>query len=141
MKIIIEERHLKFLEFILPILRDLYSSGKSLSYLANRYKKEFKIEFNPSELKYFQDLYKDKYFIVEGNLDYVIITPETKKIIDTYGSLSQYIEYNTPHNTPKSMLTKIWVSIKKSIITIILTIIGGFLLYLLIEYYIRYTAI
>ncbi|MBI9037794.1 MAG: hypothetical protein JEY97_06640, partial [Bacteroidales bacterium] len=86
------DRYLKFLDYILPKLSEVYTNGKCLSDLAHMYKKETQIIFKPNELQHFLNSYDDEYFQIHGNLDYAVITPETKTIIDKWGSLSKYIE-------------------------------------------------
>jgi hypothetical protein len=67
------------------------------------------------------------------------ITIARKRGID-YLSLSKSLNTQNSHKTthidaPKNRLASIWYSTKKSIIVVIITIVSGFLLYLLVQWY------
>ncbi len=83
------EKHLKFLDYILPLLSE-DGGMTSLSSLAHIYKKETGIEFNYKELDHFLELYDYEYFVKHDKIDYIKIDPEYKEIIDEHGSLSKY---------------------------------------------------
>ena len=91
------EIHKKLLDFILPILSDKYPKGEHLSKLVRLFTQKFNVEITNEERVYFNDLYEFKYFVRHGNAGVVIITPETKEVIDKYGLLSNYNEENRVH--------------------------------------------
>lgn len=86
------DKHLRFLDFLLPILSSKYPNGESLSYLADDFSEKLGEEFSYEERKHFQESYKDEFFRIEGNLDKAIIIEEIKEIIDTYGSLTSFFK-------------------------------------------------
>lgn len=88
----INEKHLKFLDFLLPRLSNEYPEGGLLEYYANEYQKDEGEEFSYSDLIHFQELYDCEYFTVKSDLGYVVIEPETKSIITDYETLSNYLQ-------------------------------------------------
>lgn len=60
---------------------------------------------------------------------------KTQKTCNGQSFLEEKIKNNTPQKRPKTILTRVWYSTKKFMIPVIATIVGGFLLYLLIEWY------
>jgi hypothetical protein len=90
------EKHLLFLDYLLPILSTKYPDGDFIDSIAYKYEKEYNIVFDMNELAFFESSYENKYFTFPySNLNRTaIITPETKEIIDRDGSLSKYRSIN-----------------------------------------------
>lgn len=85
------EKHLLFLDYLLPILSQC-PDGEFIDSIAYDYEKEFNIIFDMNEIAHFESLYEYKYFTFPYSINRTaIITPETKEIIDHYGSLSKYL--------------------------------------------------
>ena len=85
------EKHLLFLDYLLPILSKC-SDGEFIGSIAHKYEKEFCISFDTDEIDHFESLYEYKYFTFPYSFNRTAkITPETKEIIDTYGSLIKYL--------------------------------------------------
>ncbi len=82
----------KFLDFLLKKLNEVYPNGESIATIAHKYKKETKIKIDYPDQKYIEERYENKYFKQIGNTFHVKITPNAKKIIDTYGSLTLYLD-------------------------------------------------
>ena len=88
----INDKNLKFLDFILIELSKTYPDGSVLYFLSLKYEDKTGIVFDKLELETFFNIYKDKYFLSVQNTEYIIIHPDYIGIIKRYGSLSS--EYN-----------------------------------------------
>ena len=86
-----KKEHLDFLEYILPILNNKYPIVESIQYLENGYNKKNKIE--SKELHHLYEIYDSKYFQITNDKTFYKITTHGKDIIDNYGSLSKYLEF------------------------------------------------
>lgn len=95
------EKDLKFLDFILPILRDKYPDYVSDSDLNLMYKKQKGIDFGYRELPIFVSKYEYEYFDKVSKMNHLRIISEWIEIIDEYKSLSKYLEHE------KNMLSEI----------------------------------
>jgi len=113
------EKHLNFLDFILPRLCKNYENGDVLSSLAEYYKRDTGNDFVYENIKPFQDLYDGVYFNVINNLGLVVITPEYKVIIDSHGSLSKYLQ-NLNHEKTKKTNKQNWVIIIPILIAVLM---------------------
>ncbi len=86
------EKHLRLLDFVLPKLSEIYPNSTGLSSLTHEYKKQTNIKFDYKEEKHIIELYDYLYFEYDSNTnDFIKITPEYKEIIDSYGSLTNYL--------------------------------------------------
>lgn len=139
----INEKDLKFLDFILQIFSEDINAQYDIDVIAKEYKIKTGVKFNITDLRTFTNEYENKYLIKFGN-DFIVTTDiKTKRIIDEYGSLSNYLHpiNHSSSNRFLKIIRPIIASIKrlnkiwKSIIYIILTGIGCFIGYLLIELY------
>ncbi len=83
--------HLDFLEYILPILNIKYPIQESLKYLETEYNKDNEIQLK--ELSHLYELYNGKYFQITNDKTFCKITVLGKDIIENYGSLSKYLEF------------------------------------------------
>ena len=90
----INDKNLKFLDFILNELSYIYPDGSVLFFLSIKYEHKTGIKFDNIELESFFNLYKKKYFIPVKNTEYIIIHPDLIKIIKQYGSLSEFLKLN-----------------------------------------------
>jgi hypothetical protein len=86
------EKHLLFLDYLLPILSKRPDGG-FIDDIAHDYKKVCGISFDTDEIDHFESLYEYKYFTFPYSYlnRTAKITPETKENIDNYGSLSKYL--------------------------------------------------
>lgn len=87
------EKYLKFLDFALPRLCKRYPQGESLGTMVDYFNDDPKFEISYEEKEHIKELYEYEYFIIHGNLDNAVITPEWKSIIELHGSLSAFREY------------------------------------------------
>ena len=85
-------KYLKFLDFILDILSEKYGSESTLINLSHKYNKKFNIEIKYDEIEYLEDKYFNDLFEPIGNLGLFKLTPTAKDIKDTFGSYSNYFE-------------------------------------------------
>ncbi len=85
------EKDLKFLDFILPILSEMYPQNKSITYLSRQYGRETNIKYEYNELKILVD--ENEYLVKETPMYSVRIDSDWKAIIDIHGSLSKYLEF------------------------------------------------
>jgi len=117
------EKHLNFLDYLLPRLSKC-PDGEFIDSIAYEYEKESGISFDTDEIDHFESLYEYQYFTFPySNLNRTAkITPETKEIIDTYGSLSKYLISLSQQNT-KAIKRKNWITISPIIINVILLIV------------------
>jgi len=87
------QKHLLFLDYLLPRLSKC-PDGEFIDSIAYEYEKESGISFDTDEIDHFESLYEYQYFTFPySNLNRTAkITPETKEIIKTYGSLSKHFD-------------------------------------------------
>ena len=84
--------YLEFLNFSLTKLNEIYPKGEQISSLASMYKEKTGIWIDRNKQQHFEELYKNMHFQqVETTCNYKI-NPETKDIVDRYGSFSEYIK-------------------------------------------------
>ncbi|NVN94548.1 MAG: hypothetical protein HXX18_04595 [Bacteroidetes bacterium] len=86
------DAYIDFLDFSLKKLNEVYPNGKQISTLASEYKHETGILINNKEQIHFLELYNYKHLCQLGTSWVYKISPETKKIVDRYGSYSAYIK-------------------------------------------------
>ena len=116
------EKHLNFLDYLLPRLSQC-PEGEFIDSIAYNYEKESAISFDYNEIAHFESLYEYKYFTFPYSINRTaIITPETKEIIYTYGSLSKYLTSLSQQNT-KAIKRKNWITTSPIIINVILLIV------------------
>jgi len=98
-KIYMTEKHLLFLDYLLPILSKT-RDGDFIDDIAYEYEKKSGISFDNTEVSHFESLYEYQYFTFPYSTNRTAkITPETKEIIDSYGSLSKYLNIVAESNT------------------------------------------
>lgn len=125
----INEKDLKFFDFILPIFSEDINASYYLEQYAKDYKLKTGIEFTVNDLRTFIDEYDDKYIIKSGSGLVVKISIDTKRIIDHHGSLTKYLsKYNKSNKRHKISETAKQIT---PIITIVLlflsTVVFGIL--------------
>lgn len=139
----INKEDLKLLDFILIKLSDIYPDGKPIAKLLHQYEKENNIKnrIESSKAKYIEELYKYKYFEQVGDSFQVKIYPETKGIIDNYGSLSKYInEINNAElnkineDNDLKKLTKYNLELQNEILTLQRKHLNRYVLYSIISF-------
>nr|WP_321354358.1 hypothetical protein [uncultured Draconibacterium sp.] len=99
----INDKNLKFLDFILNELAKEYPDGSVLYFLSMKYEDKTGIKFDKLELDSFFNLYKGKYFLSVQNSEYVIIHPDYINIINSYGSLSSAFNRNHKLKTKRKI--------------------------------------
>lgn len=87
--------YLKFLDYVLTVLNENPSEGDDIFSLSKRFNKTTNDKINEESCKHFVSLYKNKYFEQKGTSNFYIICPETKTIIDKYGSFLEYYKIET----------------------------------------------
>ena len=99
----INDKNLKFLDFILNELSKVYPDGSVLYFLSIKYEYKTGIKFDKLELESFFNLYKEKYFLSVQNTEYIIIHPDYINIINRYGSLSSVFNRNQRLKTKRKI--------------------------------------
>lgn len=121
----ISEKDLKFLDFILIKLNELYPANYPITQFAKEYNEQFKINFAENELRLLVDSYKDIYIKTHGNFDRISINTKATQIIKNYGSLSKYLQALRQENK-KATNKENWIRIIPivvSVLTLMLSII------------------
>jgi hypothetical protein len=119
-------KELKFLDFILPILKDKYPDFISVGDLNSMYKKQTGIDLGYRELPIFVDKYENVYFEKVSKMKHLRIMTDYIEIIEIHGSLSKYLESIDRDAKNKN----IWIAIRKYVIpllSIIVVIVFGIL--------------
>jgi hypothetical protein len=99
----INDKNLKFLDFILNELSNTYPDGSILYSLSIKYEHKTGIIFDKLELECFFNLYKENFFLPVQNTEYIIIHPDFIKIIKYYGSLSEFLKSNHKLKTKRKI--------------------------------------
>jgi len=90
----------EYLDYTLKVLNDNYDTGFDLDKIRTEYNKNTDNKIDVNTQKHFVDLYNNKYFVSMGNYKHKNL-PDTKLIIDRYGSLSEFLKLVENENKKK----------------------------------------
>jgi hypothetical protein len=114
-----KKEHLDFLEYILPILYREYPGKVMLKSLETEYNKDNEIQLN--ELSHLYELYDGNYFQIMIQKDFCKLTAFGKDIIENYGSLSKYLEFENEKLEEQNEKQREIESLNKRIIELSIT--------------------
>ncbi|MDA3906180.1 MAG: hypothetical protein PF484_08915 [Bacteroidales bacterium] len=117
----INEKDLKFLDFILQIICNDFNANHAIEFIAKDYEKSSGVKYSINDLRYFISLYKNKYFITRGTDFHIKAIPKIKEIIDAYGSLSEYL-HKIQRQNKKAKIKRTLIKISASLAALLLLI-------------------
>jgi hypothetical protein len=123
------EKELKFMDYLMPKLSETYPNHLSVSCINDYYKEETGINIDYREINILVDNYDGEYFDKITPMGHVRITPKWKKIIDQYGSLSDFLinEGHQKQNQTKRQTLKNIIPTTIQAIGLIVMIVFGVL--------------